>query len=320
MIKTENLVPRVYYEHSRDFQLLGRLFEVLMNQPKLGADMLYDIRSQGFAGDRLIDLLASTVGFSVKEQFDVSQLEAACSVFALALRNKGSLRGIELAGQVLVHAAGNQDEFSCVVSDDGTSIDMFIPEGITDIRLLKALLEYLMPVGMQYTLLRQTQTSYSATAYGAVRSKVRMAYPSPISAAQRDAETMNDSDTAHVVSLPSGVRLTDQDYDLQDFNIGRVMPPASADASDGTGLATDSISEQYGELLGKAVKEYGSKQSESKKDEDAVRFTDVAESGANMPGTIMKNVVVAPDDGESGQNGAHMKEPVLDEQAQKEGK
>jgi hypothetical protein len=43
LLQTQKFTPRVYYEQSRDFQLLGRLFDVVMNSVKANAEMLYSL-------------------------------------------------------------------------------------------------------------------------------------------------------------------------------------------------------------------------------------------------------------------------------------
>ena len=43
MIKLRNLTPDVYYNESRDFQFIGRLFDVVLNSVKTEADLLYNV-------------------------------------------------------------------------------------------------------------------------------------------------------------------------------------------------------------------------------------------------------------------------------------
>ena len=41
MINIKNQLPNIYYDTSRDFQILGHLYEVVLNYVKTNADMLY---------------------------------------------------------------------------------------------------------------------------------------------------------------------------------------------------------------------------------------------------------------------------------------
>ena len=43
MIKLQELTPSVYYEQSRDFQFIGRLYDIVLNYIKTNADNLYTL-------------------------------------------------------------------------------------------------------------------------------------------------------------------------------------------------------------------------------------------------------------------------------------
>ena len=60
MINVYNSTPKVYYDNSRDFQLFGRIYEVLFNyiQSNVSQVTEYEINSS------LIDLLLYTLGFN----------------------------------------------------------------------------------------------------------------------------------------------------------------------------------------------------------------------------------------------------------------
>ena len=63
MIKTENIVPSNYYTRSRDFQLLGRVLDIVFNSSKGYSDMVqYDTICSN-TDYRLLDLIAKAVGF-----------------------------------------------------------------------------------------------------------------------------------------------------------------------------------------------------------------------------------------------------------------
>ena len=45
MIKLQELTPSVYYEQSRDFQFIGRLYDIVLNYIKTNADNLIRYQS-----------------------------------------------------------------------------------------------------------------------------------------------------------------------------------------------------------------------------------------------------------------------------------
>ena len=50
MIKLQDYTPEVYYKQSRDFQFLGRLYDVILNAVKTNSDMIYAVPSADAAG------------------------------------------------------------------------------------------------------------------------------------------------------------------------------------------------------------------------------------------------------------------------------
>ena len=53
MIRIKDQIPSIYYDASRDFQVLGHLYEVVLNYVKTNADMLYLALTKKFLKNRL---------------------------------------------------------------------------------------------------------------------------------------------------------------------------------------------------------------------------------------------------------------------------
>lgn len=156
MIKTQNLVPEVYYNKSRDFQALGRTFDVVFNYLKTGSDIIYSRLINETSDDKLVELLSLTLGFKSKHHYTNRQLVALCSAFAYMLRNKGSLRSIEAAIAILINSEGVQAKPTIVVNDDYTELTIYIPVEVKDINLFNDLLTYILPAGMGCNVIRQS--------------------------------------------------------------------------------------------------------------------------------------------------------------------
>ena len=104
MIKLQNYTPEVYYNHSRDFQFIGRLYDIVLNSIKTNADLLYNLRNNVNFNSKLVDLLTLTLGFKSKHQYNTKQLVALCSICPTILKNKGNIKAVQLAGQALLNA------------------------------------------------------------------------------------------------------------------------------------------------------------------------------------------------------------------------
>lgn len=153
LIKFQDLMPEVYYKRSRDFQYIGRLFDLVLNNAKMNTDIISSLPLNPDMDPRLLDLLALTLGFKSKHEYNTKQLAALCSIFPFVLRNKGSKLAIETACNALLNAEGITKEASIEVKNQTVSI--FLPSELSDLNLLKDLLNYILPAGMSCSIVRE---------------------------------------------------------------------------------------------------------------------------------------------------------------------
>ena len=164
MIKTKDLVPSIYYNKSRDFQAIGRVFEVLYNYAKTGADLVLN----SYEDTKMLDLLAKTLGFNSKHNYNTDDLVTLCNTFITILRDKGSLTSINEAVIALLNAQHIEEQFLVVDSVDNTthkkthSVDIYIPKELTDLILLEDLFDYILPAGYTYRFIYATFPSEGA--------------------------------------------------------------------------------------------------------------------------------------------------------------
>ena len=157
MIKLQNLTPEVYYKESRDFQLLGRLFDLVLNAVKTDTDLLYTLPLSTNSDEKLLELLALTLGFKPKHQYNARNLKAVCSVFSEILRNKGSIKAIKIACEALFNSMdiSQQLDYDFTKGKDNTELNLYIAQDFGDITLLNDLLSYILPAGMSCNIIRE---------------------------------------------------------------------------------------------------------------------------------------------------------------------
>ena len=153
LIKFQDLTPEVYYKRSRDFQYIGRLFDLVLNNAKMNTDIISSLPLNPDMDPKLLDLLALTLGFKSKHEYNTKQLAALCSIFPFVLRNKGSKLAIETACNALLNAEGITKEASIEVSNQ--TISIFLPSELSDLNLLKDLLNYILPAGMSCSIVQE---------------------------------------------------------------------------------------------------------------------------------------------------------------------
>ena len=165
MIKFSNQVPSVYSNASRDFQYLGWLIDIVLNSVKHNVDDIYNLPNSE-VDPKLTELLALTLGFKVKRNYDQSQLHALIAALPRILKYKGTKTAIDMAGNALLAASGalgNDDfEFKSETSEDSSEVSkgeirVTFPVGLIDISLFTDLLDYILPAGMVCRIVRKNE-------------------------------------------------------------------------------------------------------------------------------------------------------------------
>lgn len=155
LLKTHDFTPSVYYNESRDFQFIGRLFDVVLNAVKTNADMLYSIPLSQDSDDRLLELMTLTLGFKPRHEYNNVQLKAFCSAFAQIIRWKGSERAFQLAINALANADGlDQGQIEFSIQDN--VLQVILPKSFKGKTLLRDVLSYILPAGITLKFVAQT--------------------------------------------------------------------------------------------------------------------------------------------------------------------
>lgn len=153
MITLENLTPRIFYKQSRDFQFIGRLFDLVLNSVKTNSDTIYYLPFGINHDDQLVDLLATSLGFKLTHNYNAKQLGALCSVLPKVLKNKGSIEAITIAANAMLQAEGIVDNIDYSIKNG--KLTLYIPEQLSDLTLLSDLLTYVLPAGMSCALVKE---------------------------------------------------------------------------------------------------------------------------------------------------------------------
>lgn len=160
MINFYNQVPSVYTNTSRDFQYLSWLINIVLNSVKHNVDTLYELPNVK-SDPTLIEILALTLGFKVKRNYDQKQLIALVSIIPSILKYKGTKEAVILAGEALINASGTEGDFSCEVTEN--LLKVTLPKELIDISLFTDLLPYILPAGMTYRIDRKNQVQENYT-------------------------------------------------------------------------------------------------------------------------------------------------------------
>ena len=234
MIKLENMTPEIYYKQSRDFQFIGRLYDIVLNSAKTDADLIDNLILNNNLDNSLVDLLATTLGFKLKHNYNLKQLTALCSAFSLLLREKGTKSSIQTVIGLILNAEGIVDHIEDIenyvfINNADYSIEIFIPNNLTNFSLLIDLLEYILPAGMTYKIIKGVSKKETAWTEIGLDDLVTVYTPSCSSTATLFKET----DIATISSLTDTdtkvVRVEDKPF----FYINSSSIKASAITTEG---------------------------------------------------------------------------------------
>ena len=156
MIKLQELTPSIYYEQSRDFQFIGRLYDIVLNYIKTNADNLYTLPIGKNMDEKLLNLLAFTLGFQSKHHYNSKQLLAICSVLPLILKHKGSLNAILIAVNSILYAEGINQALNYEFKDN--NLVLYLSPDLSDLTLLKDIMVYILPAGIGCDMIKEIQS------------------------------------------------------------------------------------------------------------------------------------------------------------------
>lgn len=157
MIKLQDLTPAIYYNQSRDFQFIGRLYDLVLNYSKTNAANLYNLPVGKNMDEQLLNLLALTLGFKPTKNYNSKQLRAICSVLPTILRHKGSIQALVFATNALLAAEGVRQPLDYTMHPK-QGITLYVAQELDDLSLFTDLLDYLLPAGLSCTVVKESQS------------------------------------------------------------------------------------------------------------------------------------------------------------------
>ena len=202
MIKLQELTPSVYYEQSRDFQFIGRLYDIVLNYVKTNADNLYTLPIGKNMDEKLLNLLALTLGFQSKHHYNSKQLLAICSVLPLILKHKGSLNAILIAVNSILYAEGIRQALNYEFKDN--NLVLYLSPDLSDLTLLKDIMIYILPAGIGCDMIKEIQSVNKIETILTTKDEVKV-YEKETTTLNKILNPRNETDLAILASgRPAG--------------------------------------------------------------------------------------------------------------------
>ena len=161
MIQSQKLTPSVYYNRSRDFQLIGRLYDVVFNYVKSNVDSMSNLPCGDDVDERLLDLMCYTLGIKKQHNYVSQQLKDICNVFVELIRNKGSITSIKKLITTILHSNKLNSKGNEIIFDTTTNeLKIYLDETVSDYSLINDILDYILPAGITFTIYKGRFSEY----------------------------------------------------------------------------------------------------------------------------------------------------------------
>ena len=148
--KTQNNVPDVYTTESRDFQLLEKICDVTFNTTLSNLSKVQFIRYVETIDAALLKPLASYLGFFTEQYYPEELLRSILANFRDMIKNKGTLKSIEIATNALQSAyKGVSDVRIDTATDDPYEIIVISDGVVIDSSYVDEVMKYIAPVGVK---------------------------------------------------------------------------------------------------------------------------------------------------------------------------
>ena len=224
-MRLQDFTPEIYYTHSRDFQLLGRLYDIVLNSVKTDIDSIKYIRLGLNSNEALLNLLALTLGFKAKHSYNNKQLAAVCSVLPTIIRNKGNINALTLAVNAILNANGINDYSEGSFNYDTMTLTLYIPEQINDITLLEDLTDYVMPAGTSLRIVKEIKELRQVTTNVAITNSAEVYVNGVINV---DANKINDISKIRATTADTVISDSESIGNTAAFQNTKVLPNTSS--------------------------------------------------------------------------------------------
>lgn len=162
IIRLERFTPNVYANNSRDFQLLCRTYDSIVNGVKFDIDTIPTLSSTKMCRESLLELLQTKLGFFTTKPIDNETLRYVLSAFPYLIKSKGTREAILQAIYVFLKIERIDYNSSTSVVIDNTNYEILINFESTkklDYSILHEIFRYILPTG--YIVKISQGTTYS---------------------------------------------------------------------------------------------------------------------------------------------------------------
>ena len=165
IFRTQENVPHIYPNKSRDFQLLCRVKDYSLGATRHIIDTISTISSTSEISDRLLPLLANKLGLFNIKNIDNRTLRHLCLTFPSIIKWKGSKRGIEMAvnAWLQLYIGITEQLGDLVINTNENLIEIPVSNTNVSTKYLDLVFEYILPQSYSYILKQVKLVRYNTS-------------------------------------------------------------------------------------------------------------------------------------------------------------
>lgn len=152
MFRLQDNVPDIYVNESRDFQLICRVYDLIINGVMFDINSISNINNPMKVNDRLLKLYCSKVGFFTNREIVDDALRVILTSFNSVIKFKGTKKGIERAVCTILKLEGSFERPTIIIDNENYNIQILTPITIYNRIALHEYLKYVIPAGYTYTV------------------------------------------------------------------------------------------------------------------------------------------------------------------------
>ena len=227
-------VPDPYITHSRDFQLLCNVFDLMNNGVKFDIDTIKSLNETERCPESLIRYLQNKLGFFRSLKITDDTLRTVLKCFPYIIKHKGSKRGVQETICLFLSAIHKNSRTSIEYRTTETSNNPYgnylvvlrLDDGVPDITLLDELLRYIVPAGYLVEYSAFTSNVVDPTITG-VSDRVKITF---VDERISSGVKLSGDDTLGIYAdnVVSGIGNTTI-IEVQDIENGQIVSPDMAD-------------------------------------------------------------------------------------------
>lgn len=223
MFRIEHNVPDVYIQESRDFQLVARLYDLVIQSSRFSINSMEDIASSKYCNERLLELTKTKVGFFSSTEVDEHALRCILTAYPYIIRCKGTTRAIQLVISLFQRLTLRAIE-GFELETDRRIVRIILSKPITYLQMLQDLLEEVLPAGYMLEFSVRTQVTLSNEGY-TVQDNVLISKPEHSVDGFKRTNVVASDNTANTFTEIGTTQIVDfQSYYKQEFDSEEVDP------------------------------------------------------------------------------------------------